>query len=809
MYNQGNQRPLYDSRRDDYNGARQQPQYGQQQQSYSRPQQNNLDQDVRHAAMQFARQLGESLDRNVGNKIGEQVYSLVDGGIDRYLNDVVRNFQAFEQAAGRDNPVVVAGSTLAAWLMFSIVEQSDQRFRNDIIHYGGNDYDVIRNASNDYNRIMTNNRGGGGYNRDSGTGGYGSRDQQQGQSRNNDYGSRGQNTSLVNPMPSEPAGSNDRTRTVKITSLADLAAMADQDELVNASSTLVDSSDHRDQQYEQVRTDPTRAHTSSMADWAAEAEERPAVTNPVSQRVQPRAPASFTPVSNARPPEQDGRRITEGPLEYGDDPMFNKMMENMRDTAVRRDSTFDEQQRALRDALPDPDVEFVEENELELVNGQVRFKDDFDDLLNADEDGILENFDDVSFDPADDSVNALDLLNFAVRTLVDPTVCNGWKLYELERDGNYDYDRSINPYPRAYNAHTHVKFRFISPKGLLVEFLKPKFPEGTEVEMQDHIAELLVTRSKGTSVNIVGLLQGVEKRMNVKANRVEVKENKPEGIEAIVATADVKAFDTQPRLTTSDSVATAIRSKLAVDRSTTIEGFNERRLELFYLGAEGFKQLEQFRHSAAAPATFDILVKRLPMALGHMPTAFCDLYRNRLTARFNDFLRNRMGMDFDVEDFFEDFEDARAELIDQLGELTTKDKLDREFKSFSRFVKIMPRSAVDYKGVYGEELATAEYAVFATTISTINLPFDSKEGMGCVPEEDERFVGVAESDSPYLYKLLSTIRKSGAESFNNVPDVIRVITTDNAVYYVDTGAFASEGDCYIISHRNRVAELLS
>jgi hypothetical protein len=121
----------------------------------------------------------------------------------------------------------------------------------------------------------------------------------------------------------------------------------------------------------------------------------------------------------------------------------------------------------------------------------------------------------------------------------------------------------------------------------------------------------------------------------------------------------------------------------------------------------------------------------------------------------------------------------------------------------------MPREAGRYTDVLGKDLATNDYVVFVTTMATINLPFESVEGLGVVPDEDERFIGVAESQNPHLYKLLTSVATAAHEVFNNPAEIIRVITTDDKVYYVDKGAFSVDGDCYIVSHRNRVAELLS
>lgn len=779
----GGQRPVYDSSRpDEYRPANaSQGGYGNRG-GYSA---RNVGAEVHQHAVTFLEQICRELDGALNNGYGETLYGMVTRSLDRQIDETVRHFENFVRAAGNDDPAAVAGVTTAGVMMANVIQQSDPRVADDIVRYAGNTWNVICNTANDFEAIIGRTRS---------TTNYGKQNREP---AGTTYGSGGQKTSLVSPQEAEtPRG--DRVSSVATASMASLFMEAQAEETQNTSSKPVytHGDDTADDENHPARTiiDPMRPQTGSVVDWMSNRD--PA---PVNRENEPTRAATYAPVNP--PPKAP---LAE-PFQYGRDPIFNSMHDNMQAAAMLRDA----QSEAVT-SQPLQGVDYVEQDELTVEGSEVFFKPNYDDLLNkTDNDGVMEDFDDVVFDPADPSHDALALLNFAARTLADPVACKGWKFYESDLDGQVPYDRSVSPYPMAYDALHFVKFRFVNPKGKLVEFIKPKYPEGTDMEMQDHIEEMLVVRSTGSSINILEILQNTEKRVPTAQNRSEVKANEAKGIEAKVATADRKAFDGQIRNTTSDSIARAIKEKLASERALEIEGFNERRLTPVYMGKAGVKEMEKFRHVAAAAATFSGMISHVLPALKNMPETFQKEYRNRLTGRFNDFLRNRMAMDFEIEDFFDDYEDARKELEDQLGENTATNKLELEFKSFGRFAKIMPREATRYTDVLGKDLATDDYVVFITTLATVNLPFESVEGLGVVPDADERFIGVAESQNPQLYKLLSSVATAAHELFNNPVDIIRVITTDNKVYYVDRGAFSVDGDCFIVSHRNYVAEQLS
>lgn len=743
------------------------------------------EEDILSAAEKFVNDQCQEIDRALNNRMGEEIFRLVTNGFNRYIGDVVNNLRYFEDAArrNRDNPLVMAGCGLGGWLMYSVIQTSDRRIADDIRRYAGQTFDMIAGVSGDYASVM-------GLDRRRESPGYGNSDygrEAPASTGAGAYGSRGQKNDLF-VSHSEPTASRRSGSTLSNVAGGNMASLfmeAEADTQPGGTthrpeSSHVEPTEREYQRAEESRPDPLRAKTGSMMDWMSDG-------------------ANFTPVEPVVKPSEPA-------FEYGTDPHFNNMFDAMQHSAQDRDIRHHNESSA-----PMRGVDIVDESELQVIDGgEVHFQPNFDDLSReTDESGVMEDLDDVAFNPADEQHDALALLNFAARTLNNSTACGGWKFYENDVDGDVAYDRRVTPWPMAYDAIHYVKFRFINPEGLLVEFIKPKYPEDTDVEMQDHIAELLIVQSKGSSVNVLELLQKTEQRIDVSDNRREVAADEATGIEAVVATADRKAFDTSIRNTTSDVIAKAIKDKLSKDREVTIEGFNERRLVPVYMGADGFKEMDKFRHIVAGMATFDKMASKLPDALSKMPEGFRTVYLERLTARFNDYLRNRMAMSFHVQNFTDDFADAKALLIEELGETTATEKLNAEFKQFSRFAKILPREATRYTDILGSALATEDYAVFVTTIATVTLPFSTVDGMGVVPDKEERFVGVAESQSPHLHKLLSTVRKSAQEVFNNPADIVRVITTDNAVFYVDTGAFAVDGDCYIVSHRSRVADLLS
>lgn len=776
----GGQRPLYDnSRPDDYRPVTRHAGGGYGSQGNTGYGNNNLPNLVREQSLSFLDRICRNLDHAMNNGYGENLYGLVERALNREVNETLRFFSSYERAAGNDDPTVVAGVTLAGWLMASVIESSDPRIMQDVAEWARQDWDIICNTASDYEAITGRQRRRAA--------------QPQGRRPVDNYGSAGQQTTLVSP--SEPPTRRGEGPKSAVSSLASMfmAAEAEREQVSESRIVHADPTPVSDMEI----VDPMRPQkTSSVVDWMSDRDQ------PVRQREEaPTRPAQYQPVA----PASKTAPAVENAFQYGKDPIFNSMYDNMRAAADQRDLAAESET-----SRPMEGVEFVEAVELPIDGDEVFFQPDYSDLTDtADNDGILEDFDDIQFDPADPKHDALALVNFAARTLVTPELCGGWKFYESDRDGLVDYDRDISPYPMAYDAAHFVKFRFISPNGKLVEFIKAKYAEDSGMEMQDHIEEMLVVRSSGSSINVLEVLQQTERRVPTPTNRKEVKADVAKGIEAKVATADRAAFDTQIRNTTSEVIAKAIKSKLASERNTTIEGFNERRLTPIYLGKEGKDRLEALRHVVVAAATFTGFVTKTAPILEKLPKDFQELYRARLTAHFNNFLRNRMAMDFEIEDFYDDFEAAKEELADQLGENTATDKLNLEFKAFGRFAKVMPRSAERYTDILGADIATEDYVVFVTTMSTVTLPFSSEEGAGVVPDADERFIGVAESRNPHLYKLLSSLLESAKDVFNNPADIVRVITNDDNVYYVDKGAFSVDGDCYIVSHRDRVADLLS
>lgn len=816
----GNQRPVYDTRTDQYSqsssGGYDRGGYGTG--GYGN-QGRNVAGDIENVAIAFATKICQEIDRRVGSGLGEGLYRQFDACVVQFSRNCAERFQSFVDAAGRDDPIAIAGTTLAGLILDTCLRKSNPRFTDDIARYAPAEYDLICQTARDHDSIINPQRRDNGP-RDDRSVGYGNQGEEwsrgggdRGGNRNsgygnqNGYGSRGQTTSLVNQSEPDAPSNGDSVSQVSQPNLAMLAMAAERDaERDNPrpkQSQLVEPGQHRDNPPDAVRKgaiQQDRAHGTSMLDWMkpdlpVEPEERRIVEpRPVS------GSATFTPLNTTSTP------VPAEPFQYGSDPVFNSMADKMQAAAMQRDLAAEH-----REATPMRGVEYVEARDLEVDGEDILFQPDHSDLYAAHTgtDGIMEDFDDVLFDPTDPKHDLMALYNFGARSLAFPEQCGGWKFYECEIDGALQYDRSISPWPMAYDAIHNVKLCFINPKGLLQEFVKPKYTKDQTMEMQDHIPELMIVATKGNEVNILELLTGTTARVNTKDNRNGVKENKAKGVEAVIATADRNAFDINPRNTINDQTAFAIKDKLEAERKTKIEGFNERRLTPVYMGPEGIKAMETFRHQAAAPATFDAFASKIPKALEAMPTAFVVEYTKRLTARFNDFLRNKMAMDFEIEDFFGDFFDAVAELEEQLGEATTADKLNKEFVSFSRMGKIMPRVAANYTDVLGTALATDDYVVFVTLMTTVAMPFSSTDEDGIVPDADVKYIGVAESQSPHLHKLLATVSLSAREVFNGNFDILRIITTDNRVFYVDIGAFSVEGDCYIVAHRNYQAELLS
>ncbi|QXO10859.1 hypothetical protein pEaSNUABM54_00033 [Erwinia phage pEa_SNUABM_54] len=490
--------------------------------------------------------------------------------------------------------------------------------------------------------------------------------------------------------------------------------------------------------------------------------------------------------------------VSHQPVKHGNDPAFNLALDMMQRTAgvVSADDAM--QHQPMLDIPPLSEEEFIEHhNQAADTGAQLG-------LYNEPDDGIVEDFNDYTFDPLDANNTATQISEFVYRLAHGGSVA-GWSFYDPKTNtkARYPIER---PFPVVYNALTHVKFVLVNKENRIIEIIKEK---DTDMEMQDHIDDDLSVATKGHRVNILEVLNQTAQRMNVSENRKEVKENKAKGIDAVVATADRKAFDNKVISTTSDTVREMLVRRLGDVREVTIEGYHERRLTPLYLGEEGVKNLESFQHTVGAAATFKSFAELLPRAMSDLPESFVSEYTARLTAHFNDFLTTRLGVDFWIENFFEDFNDAYTEACDMLGERIAADKFQAEYKRFSRFAKVMPRSADGYTDVLGSSLTQPGFVVFTTSINTLTLPFTSEEGKDILPEDGANYQGVESTHTPELYKLLANLLRSGQETFNGEANVTRVITKDGKVYYVQTGAFSVEQDAFVLAHKSYLINHLS
>lgn len=515
---------------------------------------------------------------------------------------------------------------------------------------------------------------------------------------------------------------------------------------------------------------------------------------------QPTAPAEQT---IARPRADFTRQptVSHEPVQHGKDPAFNMALDMMRRTAGGPTADETMQQQPLMDIPPLSDDEIIMQH---------RYDDSLDDptltqgMYHEPDDGIVEDFNDYTFDPLAADNTATQISEFVYRLAHGGSVA-GWSFYDPKQPGDARYPVE-RPFPVVYNALTHVKFTLVNKDNRIIEIIKEK---DADMEMQDHIDDDLSVATKGHRVNILEVLNQTATRMNVSENRKEVKENKAKGVDAVVATADRKAFDNKVISTTSNAVADMLVQRLADVRDVTIEGYHERRLTPIYVGEEGVKNLESFQHTVGAAATFKAFAEMIPRAMSDLPEAFVTEYTARLTAFFNDFLTTRLGVDFWTENFFEDFSDAYEEAGNLLGERIAADKFHEEFKRFAKFAKVMPRSTDGYPDVLGTALTQPGFVAFATTITTVTLPFTSEEGKDILPVDGAAYQGVESTHTPELFKVLKTLLRSGQETFNGEANVTRVITKDGKVYYVQTGAFSVEGDALVMAQKSYLINHLS
>lgn len=498
-------------------------------------------------------------------------------------------------------------------------------------------------------------------------------------------------------------------------------------------------------------------------------------------------------------------RAIDEPLQMGSDPVFNQALEQMYHAASAGEAQFQHKQWQTETANPTlhPEFEILNEDQLppadvimNMCNGE--FGNDHGDY---EDDGIMEDMDDFSFDPTEPhhTVEALDAFQMRLAYNKGQPI-NGWKLYDPRAVPKPRYP--INrPFPTAHDVLTQKRFLFVNSDNIIIELIKVK-----TMEMSDHIDDDLSVRTEGSNVNIAALLAGIEPRMNIAKNRKEVKEDKEKGITAKVATADQKAFNNTAMFTTSEEMSNAFIAQMEDRRDTTIEGYHDRRLTPVYMGAKGVAELEKFNHLMGACSSFKIFASKLPEALDRLPRDFEKEFRARLTAYFNDMVQTRLGANYECDDFFVDFEEMVEVLNEELGERTVADKLTSEFKRFARFAKTLPRSSRGYTDVLGTLFDNDDFVVFVTQISTLTVPFTSEEAGTHLPTGKTDSIGVNESDTPRLYGVLHSLVQSGRETYNGDAHILRLITRDDRIYYVDVSAFAVEDDVIVVSTKNNLAK---
>lgn len=798
--------PLYQDQQPGY-GQPPQQQYGYQQPAqqpygYQHPQQGGyapIDPGVeleRHATTHIhvlIRML------NSTNQMGAAIEPFVWAHIPPLVGDMVKDWNIILRELGHRFNEEQLGKMIASCAVLTEIAKNE-RMKHDLMTYDRGTWDMIMASFTTYVDIIEGNfvKLGGrtnGYGQPQ-QGGYGYQPQQQRAS----VGSNGLKTDLFTTTHQQPNKPQQPSlTTAKSSGLFHVAVEAERERVMTQPSSV-----------EQPREEPAFVPNPGQRyyDDSNEAKRPTPVQKPQN------APQPVHTRSNSNAAWNGGNtrttippRIQDGPLEMGSDPIFNQMAEDMHRVAVGRDSDFQYQQAMQQSAQPEVEgIEILTEADLPPLNADLYFdmSPKAEPIVGGDDDGVMEDFDDLSFDPTKPHHTDLDLDAFEARLRVaNGAPINGWRLYDRRQhpDARFPITR---PFPMAYDVLTQNRYLFLNEDNIIIEVIKAK-----TMDMNDHIDDDLSVSTEGKRVNILQVLAGVEQRMNISANRREVKEDKEKGISAIVATADQKAFDNTPINTTSSEVTEALIAKLSDKRETTIEGYHERRLTPVFMGAKGMAALQVFSNTLGSIPTFRSFADRVPEALAKMPAAFAKEFTARITAYFNEMVKYRLGSEYQCDDFFEDFSEMVEVMTEELGASILMDKMQAEYKRFARFAKVMPRDAGGYGDVLGSAFAGGDFVVFVTTISTLAVPFSSEEAGEILPTADTASLGVNETDTPRLYGLIKAMRTAGRETFNSDANILRFVTSDGKVYYVETSSFSVEGDVFVVSSQNFIADHLA
>lgn len=551
---------------------------------------------------------------------------------------------------------------------------------------------------------------------------------------------------------------------------------------VGASPTVVRSSDIPNRKISRGRTIGRRFDS----DEVDEAINGPKVVRPQTDPNDPNAPrgqgprrnaptkASFTPV-NRRPPDQPVKielpqpEIIHQTFEDGDDEMFNMVAKQAIVTSVEKTE--------------------------EAHARQAELSDNFD--------GVVEELGDYTTTFDFDALFKLEgaELERAVDKLIAGKAVGTLELYDPIKHRTAHYPEEL-PFPLAINPLTHRKIVVVE-NGVIRE----RILERTDVELKDHVDDYAESATEGRRVDIAGIIRGVAQRVPTDKNKTAVPADPENGIEAVMATADELAFPTTVINSSSAAVGDISRNLLSKSLGVAIEGMNERRITPFLVDEEFKTEIKALFRRIGASLQFTVLHSIVEKFCKDHPSEFSRALNARLTGYFNNVLRFAFALPISITDFVEDYLDARDEILNVYGKEIGMERMTKEFMLFRKTVCADASDFTDFDTVLPASLLGEDYHYVALidTIATVTLPFSSTDADAMLPNVAIKTLAVTRSQTPTLVALIENMSKVSANAFGRLPDQLRLVTSDNVVFYVYRGTF-SNGDVFVVSRDNRAVQ---
>lgn len=458
------------------------------------------------------------------------------------------------------------------------------------------------------------------------------------------------------------------------------------------------------------------------------------------------------------------------PVDLSDDPVFAKMARNAEHAAL------DNAERHNR-------------HYQSLSNDETR-----EDWLDDGTDGIVEDatdyFERVGLDTVSE-MSADEIVEFAARVASNGSV-NGMEIYDpiKHRGARYPMD---NPFPLAIDPYTHFKEVFVQD-GIIHEFVRVK------VNIEDHV-EGLSKEVEGKKINFAKALRNTESRLPL-SDKIgkDVIETVSTSRDYTLDAVESNTFPSKAILTTGATLTDLSIQSMEQLTGSKVEGYHETRVNPILVTVEEREAIKAFFAGLIVVASFDSLSTYIAKHREKLPVLFMTTFEKHITAVFNDLLKFRVGAGVQVDNLSDDFEELRAVLEKDMSHLTVNEIMSREYGRFRRFA-LRDVTAFDK---YAEVLPAAyldkadSMVAITTNISTVRLPVSSEEAMGYLPTTKTEILAANTTNTPILVEFIRNLMRTSLPAFNAPADLLRIVTNDNVVFYINRGTF-SDGDVFVIS----------